>query len=58
MLRLGTTRWGDSESGQRDGVRVAGAAAQMPRLVVRLGWGYVGEAIAYIQDTVLLLDLS
>lgn len=58
MLCLGTTRWGDSESGRRDGVRAAGAVAQMPRLVVRLGRGYLGEAVAYVQDTVLLLDLS
>lgn len=58
MLCLGTTRWGDSESGRRDGVRAAGAVAQVPRLVVRLGRGYLGEAVAYVQDTVLLLDLS
>lgn len=58
MLRLGTRRWGDSELGRRDGVRAAGAVAQVPRLVGRLGWGYLGEAVAYMQDTVLLLDLS
>lgn len=44
--------------GRRDGVRAAGAVAQVPRLVGRLSWGYLGEAVAYVQDTVLLLDLS